>query len=596
MKTCPVCDKPYPDDHTSCPADGAVLIEICELTPGSLVRGKYKILRKLGRGGMGVVYLAEHQMLGGKMALKFLSPALSRDPQFVKRFRNEARAAYQLRHPNIVEVADLDQDEDGSLFIAMEFVDGTNLRVLLQETVGGLPVEQALSIAREVAAGLAAAHERGAVHRDIKPDNILLGMDRQGREQAKILDFGIATMAEGVTYLSRTDGLLLTPPYAAPEQWIRPSGSELDGRADLYALGVVLFEMLTGRTPFKAHDPQGWMYQHLEGAPASLLELRPELEQDYPGLNAIVMKLLARRREDRFASANELLGVLDLFAQAASIPSAFVVNSKEFSREQRETMTPETKRNALDDAASSEAPSKVSSKEARRARTAGWWQYWWFGLAGIAVVLLTVMALRMRREIPSKTRAEMPAFTPKPGKYTEPQMITIEDATASAKIHYTLDGSPPTESSPVYHGPLRGLPSGVVVRAMAVAEGRVASADIAGVYLWDVPFDRGKKLYDEMKYAEARPLFEKACDAGESRGCDYLGYMYATGLGGAKDRGKAKEIFQTGCDKGNLSSCASLGSLYQNTGNLVEARRYFEKACDQGKGSALGCQFLHGIE
>jgi len=119
IKTCPVCDTPYPVERTTCPTDGAVLIETHELVPGHIVRGKYKIVRKLGQGGMGVVYLAEHQMLGGQVALKFLATELSRNPQFVKRFRNEARAAYQLRHPNIVEVADLDQDEDGGLFIAM---------------------------------------------------------------------------------------------------------------------------------------------------------------------------------------------------------------------------------------------------------------------------------------------------------------------------------------------------------------------------------------------------------------------------------------------------------------------------------------------
>src|SRR5271155_1388664 len=108
MKTCPVCDTPFPDQHATCPTDGAVLIESRELEPGHIVRGKYRIIRKLGQGGMGVVYLAEHSLLGGQAALKFLAVELSRNPQFVKRFRNEARAAYQLRHPNIVEVTDLD--------------------------------------------------------------------------------------------------------------------------------------------------------------------------------------------------------------------------------------------------------------------------------------------------------------------------------------------------------------------------------------------------------------------------------------------------------------------------------------------------------
>ncbi len=203
---------------------------------------------------MGVVYLAEHLMLGGQLALKFLAAELSRNPQFIKRFRQEARAAYQLRHPNIVEVVDLDQDEDGSLFIAMEFVAGPSLRAMLHETPHGLPVERALHIARGLGAGLAAAHARGAIHRDIKPENILLGTQPDGSEQPKVLDFGIAAMTEGITNLSRTHGLLLTPEYAAPEQWRGTPAAELDGRTDLYALGGVLYEMLAGRTPFQCPE------------------------------------------------------------------------------------------------------------------------------------------------------------------------------------------------------------------------------------------------------------------------------------------------------------------------------------------------------
>src|SRR5215472_11660314 len=219
MKTCPVCDATYPAENTTCPTDGALLIATHEFIPGRMVRGKYLIVRKLGQGGMGVVYEAEHQMLGGHVALKFLAPELSRNPQFVKRFRNEARAAYQLRHPNIVEVTDLDQDEDGSLFIAMEYVNGPSLRMLLREAKVPLPVDRALGIARGIASGLVAAHERGAVHRDIKPENILLSVDAKRRVEAKVLDFGIAAMTENITDLSRTRGLLLTPEYASPEQW-----------------------------------------------------------------------------------------------------------------------------------------------------------------------------------------------------------------------------------------------------------------------------------------------------------------------------------------------------------------------------------------
>jgi serine/threonine-protein kinase len=310
MKTCPVCDTPYPDPQTSCPTDGAVLIESRELAPGQIVRSKYRVVRKLGQGGMGEVYLAEHLMLGGQLALKFLASELSRSPQFIKRFRQEARAAYQLRHPNIVEVADLDQDEGGSLFIAMEFVDGPSLRAILRKMPDGLPAARALRIVQGVAAGLAAAHARSAIHRDIKPENIMLASTANGGEQAKVLDFGIAAMAEGITNFSRTRGLLLTPEYAAPEQWRGTPAAELDGRADLYALGGVFYELLVGQTPFHAANMEGWMFQHLQGVPEPLGKLRPDLARDFPWLEAVIMRLLARDREDRFPSAMALLEAL----------------------------------------------------------------------------------------------------------------------------------------------------------------------------------------------------------------------------------------------------------------------------------------------
>jgi serine/threonine protein kinase len=312
MKTCPVCDTDYPDQHTNCPTDGAVLIVSHELAEGSLVRGKYRIIRKLGQGGMGVVYLAEDILLGVRVALKFLASELSKDPRFIKRFRNEARAAYQLRHPNIVEVTALDQAEDGSLFIAMEYVDGVPLFVYHGDPEFAdipHPVERALGIAREIASGLAAAHAQGTVHRDIKPENIRLTRGKDGQEHAKILDFGIAAMAESATRVSMTHGILLTPEYAAPEQWLEMPAAEIDGRTDTYALGCVLYWMLTRHAPFHAHNTAGWMMQHLEEAPKPPSQLRPDLA-DWVGLDELVLRMLAKKREDRPRDA-ELLSLLD---------------------------------------------------------------------------------------------------------------------------------------------------------------------------------------------------------------------------------------------------------------------------------------------
>jgi serine/threonine-protein kinase len=331
MKTCPVCDSDFPDQHNTCPTDGAVLIVSHELAVGSLVRGKYRITRKLGQGGMGVVYLAEHILLGGQVALKFLTTDLGKDPKFIKRFRQEARAAYKLRHPNIVEVTDLDQAEDGSLFIAMEFVEGLSLRALLDQAPNGLEIPRALNLVRGIAAGLAAAHAQDIVHRDIKPENILLATTRDGRELPKVLDFGIAAMtAESATRMSLTHGMMLTPNYAAPEQWEEMPASEMNGRTDTYALGCVFYEMLTGRTPFHAHNTSGWMRQHLQETPRPPSELRPEVG-DWPGLDGLTIRLLAKNRDDRPQDA-ELLSLLDSLLCGAGQEQPATIIEEEWRR------------------------------------------------------------------------------------------------------------------------------------------------------------------------------------------------------------------------------------------------------------------------
>jgi eukaryotic-like serine/threonine-protein kinase len=631
MKTCPVCDTPYHDQHATCPTDGAVLIESQDFEPGKVVRNKYRIVRKLGQGGMGSVYLAEHQLLGGQVALKFLAVELSRNPQFVKRFRNEARAAYQLRHPNIVEVTDLDQDDDGTLFIAMEFVAGPNLRTVIRETEGPLPVPRALQIARGIAAGLAAAHVRGSVHRDIKPENILLQLQPDGEVQAKVLDFGIAVMTDNITNMSHTHGLLLTPEYASPEQWRGTPASELDGRADLYALGCVLYEMLAGKTPFRAANPEGWMFQHLQGTPEPLGNLRPDLATSHPQLESVVMRLLARERDERFPSASAVLEALTPEALASpsvpvapptptvepaipSSPASIAIPSPPTQPPARTAVPPPPVPTAelspppqtAEAAEPSAIPEPASPPSTRSGGTQRKWPLFVAAIVGVAALSAWLI---MSRSAPTRLAA-VPALSPAEGAYPEPRSITISDNTPQATIHYTTDGTTPTASSPVYTNPLSGLPTGTTVRAMATAAGHKPSSDVSAMYTWaaikptppakppetpsETPYDQGKSAYDHKQYAQARTLFAQACDGGEARACNYLGYLYAQGLGGARDQQKARTIYQSACDQRNLSSCASLGSLYQDAGNNSEARKYFKEACDGGL--AEGCTLLHGVQ
>jgi serine/threonine-protein kinase len=313
MRQCPICSQSFADDQAVCPNDGVRLIELHDWAPQTTVRGKYRILGKLGAGGMGIVYKAQHLILEELRALKVMSPELARDQKFVRRFRQEAQVTRRLRHPNIVQVDDLDQADDGSLFIAMELVDGVSVRQLLERTRGPLPLARALAIARGVAEALGTAHGQGLVHRDIKPDNILLARDGTGRDIPKVMDFGIVAMKESSAQLSSHP--LLTPAYAPPEQWGGMKGSELDGRADLYALGMTLYEMLTGKTAFRAETPQGWMQAHMNEEPAPPSRVNPELPQE---VDRLVMRLLAKDREQRTPSAEELIQELNLVeAQSA---------------------------------------------------------------------------------------------------------------------------------------------------------------------------------------------------------------------------------------------------------------------------------------
>ena len=308
-KSCPICLTDYPTERDTCPTDGALLIASSEWAPGALIRNKYRILGRIGRGAMGTVYKAEHIALEEVRALKVMSPQLASDLEFVQRFQQEARAARRLQHRNIVRVDDLDQAEDGGLFIAMEHVDGVTLCQLLQAVDGPLPLGRAFRIVRGIAEGLEVAHSFGIVHRDIKPDNILMARGPEDTDLPKLADFGIAALKEHSTTFTSGSKFLLTPMYAAPEQWKRLPGRELDGRTDLYALGVTFYQMLTGRLPFDASGPEQWMYAHLNSEPVPPSRCNSALSQ-LAGTDALVLRLLCKNPADRFPDAQTFLSEL----------------------------------------------------------------------------------------------------------------------------------------------------------------------------------------------------------------------------------------------------------------------------------------------
>ena len=279
-----------------------------------MIREKYKIISRIGHGGMGVVYKAEHLVFEELRALKVLIPQLAHDETLVRHLRQEARIARRLSHPNAVRTEDLDRAEDGRVFIVMEYVEGRSLRDIIQRQ-GALPVSQVIKIAQQLCSALDCAHSLGMIHRDIKPDNVFLVPQPDERDLVKVLDFGIAKLREGAKEhgtsvsgitMTRTGFVVGTSQYMSPEQAMGKPGDQLDGRSDLYSVGVLLYEALTGLLPFKSDTLLGFLVHHISTLPLSPLAVRPDLHLP-EALANIVMKALEKDPGSRFQSAQEMI-------------------------------------------------------------------------------------------------------------------------------------------------------------------------------------------------------------------------------------------------------------------------------------------------
>ncbi len=275
----------------------------------------YELKRLLGEGGMGAVYLAEHPLLGRKAAVKVLKPELAANTELVQRFLNEARAANAIHHPNIIDIIDVGLLPEGVPYMMMEFLEGESLAARLRR-VQRLTVNEACKCARQTASALAAAHAVSIVHRDLKPDNLFIVPDAQnpGQERIKVLDFGIAKLrpefAPG-TPRTGVGALMGTPAYMSPEQCMGKT-TEIDHRADIYALGIILHEMLCGQPPFVGQSFGDLFLQHITVAPKPLRSIRPDVSAH---LEAVVQKALEKDYKDRIQTMEEFLRLL---AQAPS--------------------------------------------------------------------------------------------------------------------------------------------------------------------------------------------------------------------------------------------------------------------------------------
>lgn len=300
MKSCPKCGATYPDEYNVCPQDGAPLASDKPSAVARVVDGKYQIVRMVGRGGMGAVYEAIHSTMQRRVALKILNADLVSNPAALERFRREALLSGRLKHPNAITIYDYGMSAIGEAYIVMEFLEGHSLGQELQQAKTLSPL-RVVSVLAPVCDAVHAAHAEGIIHRDLKPANIMLEKLRTG-ETVKVLDFGIAKLAMNNPSLMNLTGtgIIGTPQYMSPEQC---QAHRIDGRSDVYSIGVIAYEMLTGKLPFDEPTPLATVIAQVKQKPKPVRELRPDIP---PALEAVVMRALEKSPANRHQTAEEL--------------------------------------------------------------------------------------------------------------------------------------------------------------------------------------------------------------------------------------------------------------------------------------------------
>ncbi|HVU05545.1 MAG TPA: serine/threonine-protein kinase [Polyangiaceae bacterium] len=285
---------------------------------GFTIDNRYKVEAVLGEGGMGLVYRCRHKIIDKKVAMKVLRSDLARDQEVTERFLTEAKAASTIGNEHIIDISDFGILPDGSTYFVMEYLDGQPLSKLVEGNTP-VPLPRLLHIARQLAEGLAAAHDAQIVHRDLKPDNIYLITRGTDKDFVKILDFGIAKVSTtSAGQLTRAGSVFGTPHYMSPEQ---AAGVSVDHRGDIYSFGVILYEMACGKVPFDADNFMGILTQHMYKAPVPIRALVPPPQDIPPGLEAIILKCMSKRPEQRYSSMQELLGDIDKLRQGL-VPEA----------------------------------------------------------------------------------------------------------------------------------------------------------------------------------------------------------------------------------------------------------------------------------
>ena len=362
---------------------------------GRTLGGRYRLEGVLGEGGMGVVYRATDTTWSRPVAVKLLKAELAADKLMLDRFLNEVRAASSIGSAHVVGALDFGQTPAGTTYFVMELLEGRSLGSVLHAE-GALPEARVAAIARQLAAGLAAAHAAGIVHRDLKPDNVMLVAAGGSPEFVKILDFGIAKVASRATRLTRVGSVFGTPHYMSPEQ---SAGLAVDGRADVYALGVIMHELASGRVPFDAPSHSGILSQHLYKAPARLRDAAPATRRISSGFEAIVLKCLTKKADGRYPTMEALAADLDLLARGLA-PAA---------EEELRTRSARYELPADYFAPAAAAPPAADPGRAGRAVALG---------VGAGVALIAALAAEWGALRPSTTAARTPASAAAPSAPT----------------------------------------------------------------------------------------------------------------------------------------------------------------------------------
>jgi serine/threonine protein kinase len=367
-----------------------------DLATGAVLQDTYRIVRQIGRGGMGAVYEAIHLRLAGRYAVKVLLSQTAADPQAFARFRREAEVTSGLRHPNIVQVIDFNQTPQGNPYLVMEFLEGCDLAGELARLAGPMPLARVAAVLRQTVSGLGAAHSRGVIHRDLKPDNLFLArIDGEEGEVLKILDFGISKVKEATTKLTRESAVFGTAHYMSPEQ-AAGQIDRIDIRSDQFSLAAIVYQMLAGQEPFNGDSVAAIVYQVVHAEPRPLPLLNPTIT---PDLATVIAKAMSKDRDQRFSNVREFFNA---FARTSGIglPASLLLSGPSLERGPAEPAavapTDPLPPKLTSDAMSGEIRPDLAARPGRRRRI------WALGMAGaVALVAGTIVLSPAARRVPA---------------------------------------------------------------------------------------------------------------------------------------------------------------------------------------------------